>query len=109
MTIDLNIRINRPGGWLDEFFDDSMLYLSGLYDLHNFMMYPTSLAIDYFNRRGWTFYSSTSDNEIWFSNFAVNKMIKIKSYRMSNADCWRVDEIFRWDCVEISATTLNLN
>lgn len=109
MTIDLNIRINRPGRWLDEYNDDSMLYLSGLYDLHNFMMYPTSFAVDYFKRRGWKYFKSLSEDEIWLSNFAVNKMIGIKSYKMSDTDYWKVQEIYRWDCVEISATTLNLN
>lgn len=109
MIIELNIRINRPGGWLDEYNDDSMLYLSGLYDLHNFMMYPTTFAINYFTWKGWKLYSSPSEDEIWLSNFAVNKMIGIKSYRMSDTDCWKVQEIYRWDCVDINATTLNLN
>jgi len=109
MTKELNIRINRPGGWLDEYNDDSMLYLSGLFDLFNLIMYPTTFAINYFTWKGWKFFSSPTDDEIWLSNFAVNKMIAIKSYRMNDTDYWKVEEIIQWDCVTVDATILDLN
>ena len=109
MTKVLNIRINRPGGWLDEYNDDSMLYFSGLFDLFNFMMYPTTFAINYFTWKGWKFFSSPSVDEIWLSNFTVNKMIAIKSYRISETDCWRVEEIYQWDCVALDANISYLN